>query len=385
MILSVENNLDSLAQTLYTFTSVNVNSGGTVWPVKNINSLTNQYAQQVGKTGEEQSEIVIISGAPSGTAFNSSGTARFNHPQDTPIFQIHYDSIIFKRSTAGTAGTATSLATVAITPDSLFTEYNDTSGVATYAYKTQYYNTLSGDLSSESDWFIPGGPTFYSLQSIRDRVRKSLYNASFITDDTIINSWINEWVELMTNSAIKVDQGYSIGTANVAFGTAGMGTITDATFKQVNKVEITYDGVSYLLSQEIPLNRFSTGDLFSSVYPAHYWQGDSVIGVLPQGQAGTAKLTYSQRNTPLVNDIDELPFSLRAYTTSCIEYVQYRAYDNDQKPDYADRHYQRYIAEKANFISEITPRDQSGPQTIDILDSLSGMNEDIGVGSDWIY
>ena len=95
MILSVENNLDRQPSTQVTFLSTNVTSGGTIFPVKNINGLQSNWAQQIGKTGEEQSEIVNISGAISGTVFNTASTGRFNHNIDTPIYQVHYDSIIF--------------------------------------------------------------------------------------------------------------------------------------------------------------------------------------------------------------------------------------------------------------------------------------------------
>ena len=66
MRLSVNNNLAGLSSTPYTFTGVALTAGGTAIGVKNTSQLTNQYAIQLGKTGEEQSEILTISGAPSG-------------------------------------------------------------------------------------------------------------------------------------------------------------------------------------------------------------------------------------------------------------------------------------------------------------------------------
>ena len=133
MLLSVENNLTNIPQTLYSFVTSNISSGGTAIPVRNLNSFSAQYAVQLGKTGEERSEIVVIT-TPSGTILPLySGTLTYDHGIDTPVYSIHYDQIVFERSTAGTSGTATPLSTVSITPDSFFTEYNDTSGAATYA------------------------------------------------------------------------------------------------------------------------------------------------------------------------------------------------------------------------------------------------------------
>lgn len=385
MILSVENNLLDTPQILNSFVTSNILSSGTAVPVRNLNGFTAQYAVQLGRTGEEQSEIIIID-TPSGTILPiyGGGTLVYNHNLDTPVYQIHYNKIVFERSTIGTAGTAVAIATVSITPDSLFTEYDDTSGVATYAYKTYYLNSVTLDQSSESDWFTPSGPTYYSLQKVRQRSKDALYNANYLKDDTVIDDWINEWEEEMTNAAIKGNQAYSVGSQNIGFGTAGLGTVTDSTFKNPIKMEVTFDsGATYRNSLEIPFNQWSTQEFYSAVFPRHYWIGDAVFGVLPLGQAGTARITFAKRNTPLVNDTDELPFALRSYTTSCVNYVLYRAYDNDNKGEQADKYYNKYLMSRTQFVNEITPRDQTGPKYIDFLDGLSGRNDDTSLGTDW--
>lgn len=385
MIISIQNNLDNLPTTQYSLTSINLSAGGTVVPVKNANPFSVSTAIQLGKTAESQSEIVVITEYSADGTMGVDSALRFDHNLDTPVFDIHYDRIIVKRSTTGTAGTATAIGTVDITPNSEYTDYDDTSGVATYAYKTQFTNSVSGDLSSESDWFIPGGPTFYSLQALRTRVKDALYNASYMKSDDTMNDWINEWMEQMTNAAIKVNQGYSMGTTSVAFGTSSLGTITNSDFKTANKIEISYDGVQYTNSREIPVNRFTNSDTFSSLYPQHSWIGDTVFMSLPQGNAGTARITYSRLATRLVNDSDELPLSLRSYTTSCIEYVLYKAFDNDLKRDYASDHYGKFIKLQQDFIHEITPRDFTGPKTIDLTDSLSGSEDSMDLNTEYFF
>lgn len=371
MLISVENSLPNLPTTQNSYTSTNLTSGGTSVPVRNINPFSADSAIQLGNTGESQSEIRVVSGVPASGTINLSAALTYDHSLDTPVYDIHFDQIIFLRSTAGTAGTATAIGTVSITPNSQFTDYDDTTGIATYAYKTQFRNSVSGDLSSESDWFVPGGPTFYSLQALRTRAKAALFNASYLKNDDVVTDWINEWVEQMTNSAIKVNQGYSIGTVAVAFGTTGLGTITSSDFKTANKLEVSYDGVAYGNSSEIPLSSVDAGDTFSSLYPRHSWEGDTVFRVMPYG-LGTARITYSKLPTRLEDDVDELPLSLRSYTTSCIEYVLYRAYDNDEKPDQATAHYQKFAKLQNDFIREITPRDFTGPKYIDLTEGLSG-------------
>lgn len=331
---------------------------------------------QLGKTGEELAEILVVSGAPSGTTINTAGTLKYAHPIDTPLFQIKYDSVIFKRSTAGTAGTATALATVTITPDQAYTNYDDTTGASTYAYKTQFYNSTTGDLSAESAWFVPGGGAFYTLQRLRGRVKSNLYNAGYIKEDQTIDDWINEWQEQMTNKALKVNQAYSLGTAQYAFGTAGLGTITEPLFKYAKKIEVTTDGNIYRKSLEIPVNQFSSTDIYDAYSPRHYWQGDTVFGVLPFGNAGTARMILGQLQSELTDDDDPLPQYLRGYTAGCMEYALYRAKSLDLKDDAAEKHYLKFIKSQDDFIKEITPRDQTGIKMIEMVD-VTGREDDL--------
>jgi hypothetical protein len=381
MLLQVSNNLDQLQSTLVSYLSANGTASMGSVPVKNTNGFQANWAVQFGKTGEETAEILTQSVSGTQLVFANSGTTRFAHPLDTPIYQIHYDSVIFLRSTTGTTGVASALATVSITPDSFYTEYNDSSGAATYAYQSQYYNSVTGDISGTSLWFVPGGPTFYSKQKLVARAKHDLYSSSFIKDDDTITDWVNEWLEIMTNSMIKVNQGYAIGTASYAFTVTneqGLATITDSLFKNPVKIEVTYDGTNYVNSTEIPINEFSSTDRFSSINPRHYWQGDVTLGILPANTGGTVRMTNSIRYSPLVNDTDELPQIMKGYTTSFVEYCLYKAYSLDQKDEPADSHYQKAVLYQNAFVAEITPRDQTGVKMIDFVESLSG-GDDLSV------
>src|SRR5258708_38302056 len=313
MIINLANTLTTTPGIPVTYFSSAGTAGGTQAFVKNPEGFTNQWAVQVGQTGEEVAEIMVITGAPSGTTMNfgtspahTGGTFLYAHAQDSPLYQIHYDQFILNRSTSGTAGPFTALATVSIQPSGTATQYNDQTGVSTYAYYIQYYNSVSGDASGSSSIFTPGGPTIYSLQKLRQRIKDKLFSAGYIRDDSLIADWINEAYELMSNAAIKVNQNYMLGTAAYAFGTSGLGTITDSTYKQPVKVEVTYDGVTYVPSTKAEVREFSETDYFSIDRPRHAWIGETVFEILPHNQAGTAKITFSQRFTPLVNDSDEL-------------------------------------------------------------------------------
>lgn len=390
MIISLSNDLTKQTGIQQTYVASAISAGGTSSPVKNIAGFTNQWAVGIGMVGEETAEIMLISGAPSGTQLNfgtspshTGGTFLYAHAQDTPLYQIHYDQVVFYRSTAGTGGPFSSLATVSIQPDSPYTQYDDSTGAAGYAYYAQYYNSVTGDLSGSSSIFVPGGPTFYSLQKLRQRVKDKLYAAGYIRNDDLITDWINEWYELMTNAAIKVNQGYMLGTALYSFGTAGLGTVTASNFKQPVKFEVTYDGTLYIPSTEIQLQTFSENDYFNTAIPHHAWIGETVFEVLPHQVAGSVKLTYAQRFTPLSEDSDEVTQTLKAYTTSCVEYCLSVAYGLDQKDAESGQHYQLFDRGKADFVAEITPRDQTGIKTIAITESVSGMDDDLT--SDYVW
>lgn len=385
MIINLSNDLTKNQANQITYLSGTISAGGTLAPVKNVSGYNASWAVQIGQTGEETAEIMLLGTAtPSGTSFtfgtspsHTGGTFFFSHANDTPLYQIHYDQFVLYRSTTGTAGSFSSLATVSITPDNLYTQYNDTTGSAGYAYYAQYYNSVTGDLSGSSSIFTPGDTTFYSLQKLRQRVKSKLYSVGYIKDDSDINDWINEWYELMTNEAIKVNQGYLLGTAQYSFGTAGFGTITDDRFKQAVKMEVTWDGVTYIPSTEIAMHNFSESDFFNAFQPRHCWIGETTFEILPHNTAGTVRTTYAQRFVPLVNDSDTLTQTLKAYTTSCVEYCLSVAYGLDQKEAQEQEHFQKFIGMQGAFIAEVTPRDQTGAKMIDLGESISGLEDDL--------
>ena len=357
-----------------TFLSNPLSSGGTVIPVKNINQFTASHAIQIGQSNQEQSEIKLLtSSSPSGTALNITGTITYDHPIEAPVYDIKFDQLIFKRSISGTAGTATALTngTVSIKPDEEYTAFDDTTGAITYAYKASYRNSISGEESADSDWLTPDGYSYYSRINIRNRIKNKLYNASFIKDDTVLDEWTNEWLETMNNAAVKVNQNYNMGTVDVRFSTEGMGTITSADFKKSARIWVTYDGSRYAESTYIPLNEIKPNSVYSGGEVRHTYRGDTVLQILPAQSGGTARIDYARTFQTLDNDTDELPTVMKSYSKSFVDYGKAQAHYMDDKDAKGDRAMNEAKASKDDFISDITPRDYTGPQTINFTEELT--------------
>jgi len=380
MIIKVKNLLDQNAQVTY-LTQLET-SGTTTLHVKNANGYASpQWAVQLGKTGEEQTEIKVLTNtAISGTSLALATATGFSHPTDTPVYAVKFDKIIWLRSTTGTSGSATAFATTTITPDSDFTQYDDTSGVSSYAYKAAYYNSVTVSTSSYSDWLTISGYDFYSLASIKQRVKDKLLNAGFIGDDSVIKDWINEYMEILTNKVIDVNQDYNLGSTNISFsGTAELGTITAADFKQVRRVWYTEDGNSIYTMTKMESTTPRPNQVFTETQPFFYMYDNNVIARWPHELSGTAMMLYYRLTPVLVNESDTLPIPMRGYTKGFVDYVLAQAYRKDSKLDIAQAMESSAMSHAEQFKKEMTPRSKTGPQMIDIVETVS---ED---GVDWFY
>lgn len=374
MLIRAKNNLTDIAQNTYLSSAVSAGAG--TLPVQNIAGFNASWAIQLGRTGEQQTEIKLITAsAPTGTALLTTAVTTYDQPQDTPVFAIKYDKMIFKRSTSGTAGTATAMTdgTVNITPNSLYTSFDDTTGASTYAYKVAFYNSVLTTSSSDSDWITPAGFSFHSLAKIRERIRGKLFDSSYIPTDDTISDWVNEWLEVMNNAAVSVNKDYSLGTTTVSYsGTAQLGTITATDFKDVRKVEFTTDGNTYYQASKKGLTEFSPNEAFVATKPYFFYQGDNVLGRLPYDVSGTARIIYYKNQTVLVNDTDTLPISMQPYTKSFVDYGLAQALAKDGKGAEAQLAENRAMAAKNEFIRQITPRSHTGPVFVESVEPLDG-------------
>lgn len=377
MIVTIKNTLALGAAR--TFLSNNEVAGTNILRWKNPNGFNPSWGVQVGETGEEQTEVVLLGTfTPGGTAGTLTQNNGYEHAADTPLYAIKYNQVVFERSTSGTGGIATPLSngTVYYMADGTVTSFDDTTGTTGYAYKVLFRNSVlgTGYDSPESDWITPTGFSFYSLAKLRERIKAKLWNANYIFD-TDLNDWINEWKDEMTNAAIQSNEAYALGTVNIPFGTDGIGTITASDFKQLKRLWINYDGVNKFRSTKMENNTFTPDQSFTATHPYHYYLGDSVLGIKPEQSGGTAEAVYYKLNATLVNDTDELPVPMRGYTKSFVNYGLSQAYKKDGKMQEAGNELIEAVSAKTQFVTEIAPRDKTGETYITLTESVDASDQ----------
>ena len=375
MIIKTNNNLHIGAPKTFL---TNLEAAGTnILRWKNPSGFNASWAIQIGEVGEEQSEVVVLStSTPSGTAGTLTANDLYAHPSDTAIYAIKYDQVVFERSTTGTSGTATPMTggTITYQADNLFTQFDDTSGVTTYAYRSRFRNSVSGSTTSQSDWLTSAGFDFYSLARIRERIKRKLWNSDYIQDDTIIDDWINEWKDEMSNAIIAVNEDYAMGTIDIAFGTAGYGTVTTTDFSQIRRIDITYNGQDFYFSTKQHISSYDPNQVFSSIHPYHNWLGDTIFQVHPPESGGSARIAFYRFGTTMINDTDILPLPMRSYTKSFVDYGLSQAYLKDEKLDHYDRSIALANVAKAEFLSKLSPRDQSSQTMVDIVEAVDAQS-----------
>jgi len=373
-IIRIKNNLDTKTQNSYLASSINL--GGTTIYVRNINDFYNNYAIQIGKSGEETAEIQTISGTPSGTTINLAGTLKFAHSVDTPVYAIKYPQIKVYRNISGTSTPGTEISTIDITPDNIYTQYSDSTGNQDYYYRVSYYNSTLSEETELSAWIQGSGFSFTSRAKIRQRIQDKLYDAGYIKDDETINDWINEWQEIMNNAAVSVREDFSLGSTLVSHGTDGFATITANDFIDVRRVWYTTDNSSFYEAMRIESNEYIPSDVFVNTNPKFYYHKDNVIAKLPTGSEGSASILYYAMQPSMNNDDDELPLVMKPYSNSFVNYGLCQAYMLDQKTDLGVNYLTLANNDLERFKLNITPRGKTGPKYIQFTDSITAQDYD---------
>lgn len=378
MLISVLNNQS--INVPKTYVAQNTTAGTNAVPWRNPNGFVASWAVQIGESGQGQSEVVLLGTAtPSGTIGTFTANTLYDHPADTAIYGIKFDQIVFGRSTTGTSGVSSPLAngTVTIQANGTQTVFDDTTGAVGYAYQTYYQNSITNAQSSLSDWILPTGFSWYSLGKMRQRIMDKLVSNGYINgisvSDTMVNDWINEWLENMTNAIADVNQDYQMGTMAIGFsGTNELGTITQSDFKGgLRRVWYT-DGSGTYQATKMDSNSYSPNKIFVNTYPYFYMQGDNVIGRQPHDISGSFICEYYNQASYLVEDTDQLPVTMQNHTKGFISYAHAQALFKDQKIPEATAKLQEAMADMQKFAIQMTPRNMTGQDYVQIVESTGG-------------
>lgn len=287
---------------------------------------------------------------------------------------------MFCRSLTGTQGASSPMTngTVGIQANGTQTTFDDTSGLITYAYQTYFQNSGNTSIQSFlSDWITPPGFPWYSLGKMRQRIMDKLVSSGYINgvniSDTMINDWINEWLEEMTNAAADVNQDYQMGTMVIGFqGTTELGTITQSDFKGGFRRVWYTDGSGTYIATKMDSNSYSPNKIFVATYPYFYMQGDTVIGRQPHDTSGSFICEYYNALTVLVEDTDVLPQTMQNHTKGFVSYGHAQALFKDQKIQEATAKLSEAQADKQKFITQISPRNTTGQSYTEIVESTGG-------------
>lgn len=371
MIIQQENTLHLNVPT--TRLAINSAAGIGTFTLQNTDGFGSSWAIQIGETGHEQTEVLILSGYPAlGTLGTTTAVSRYEHPADTPVYAIKYNQVVFERSTGGTSGTASPMTdgTISYQADGTVTQFDDTSGSSSYGYRSYFRNSVLNVTTTESDWITSAGLDFYSLGRMTERVKGKLWNASWLTDD-LVHDWINECKDVMVNKAIQTNEDYALGTVDIGFGTDGLGTITTQDFGQIRRFWVTYDGQNSYSSTKQNVNDYEPNYTFSSVHPFHNWRGDDVFEVNPRGP-GTAQIVFYRWGTTMQNETDTLPMPMRPFTNIFVDYSKANAKSKDDKETESQVIMNRVDNQIQDFVTSLAPRDKSSQTMIDQVEPSSG-------------
>lgn len=139
------------------FLTDNYSLGVTSIDVKNNDRFAANDRIMIGEMGQEKTEVVTVSAINANGTTLTVGATVYPHSADDPVTVLQFDQVKFYRSTTGSSGSYSLLATEALDVDNetLQTVHDDTSGVSTYYYKVSFYHSIDALESALSDP-IPG-------------------------------------------------------------------------------------------------------------------------------------------------------------------------------------------------------------------------------------
>jgi hypothetical protein len=174
-----------LSETQKTYLNADYTTGSNLSVDSNVGFAATQIAV-VGNPREEQTEADNITGISGNQTITLSGTLKFDHNSNTPIYRSEYDQVEISYYDGSTWAVLT---TIDIQWDQLNTIYVHSGGTDAYSYRFRFYNSASGDFSEYSGSQAGSGYSKNQIGSMVQRVRKIVAdpNKQIVSDSEILS------------------------------------------------------------------------------------------------------------------------------------------------------------------------------------------------------
>lgn len=337
--LRATNNQLTINNNKYSFLSDNYLSGVSSFDIDNIAKFADEDYLLIGSFGNEISEIVQISGTPSGNTINLVSTFSFAHPESTKVTVISYNKVKYYRTTTTTYSAANPLPLpnpIDIQADSLYTVYSDTINSTGFGWYI-FYNSTS-TLNSQPSNAIPYvGFSRNSVKKILDNFYSLLNNKErkIITNADSLR-YLNEGYGITINELNLVNNTYNVSDEtdiSVVINTKEYDL--PANFSDIVSV---YNSTDDLTIDSIDIKDISKNDEDDANVTKYYLRGNNTIGFSPTPtSAFTIKVRCKENSTELSTLYENIVLPENNYFI-LIDYMLYRAYMKLQNPRYMD-HY----------------------------------------------
>ena len=165
-------NPDLLIDVQQSFTTVDQTVVGSSLTPDSIIGISDGDYLLLGEFGQEQAEIVRVSGSPSGSTVTLTVNTVFVHLRNTPIYRIDRNQVEFSRATTLT-GSKSVLDTVSIAADQQYTVYVDTTNTTGFGF-SRAKNSSDTTYSNYSESYPYAGYSNQSLKLIFDSCLRDL-------------------------------------------------------------------------------------------------------------------------------------------------------------------------------------------------------------------
>ncbi len=210
--------VDPVAQT---YLQSDIAAGSSSIIVQNIANFATNQILLIGDPGNQNSEIIKTSGAPTGSTITLASNTKFAHTASTPVTTLYYDLVqVFTATTV--SGSKTQLGSdLTIPANQLFTDYNDLAA-STGFYFGRWKNSIS---SATSDYSEPSPVTAYTLSSARSIIDAALGMLNKKTSNVLTDEYAFQNIDACQMEVLREFKRWSfMQSFNTIIGTAKTGS-----------------------------------------------------------------------------------------------------------------------------------------------------------------